>query len=251
MRTAIITIAGISARFNAGIPEDDKILKAIYNEGSAKDTLLFHLLNKCSYADRIVIVGGYRYDDMREFFDTYLADSFPQTVFVKNDHFADLASGYSLYLGVCEALGFGSTEILFVEGDLDIDDESFGRVRDSKKAVLTYTTEPIYANKAVVLYQDAGGCYKYAFNSAHGCLTIDEPFACILNSGQTWKFTDMKALEESNEEFAQKDPGGTNLAIIQGYIDRVPAEPLELVKLDRWVNCNTREDYRKILEYWK
>ena len=251
MKTAIITIAGISARFNEGIPEDEKILKAIYNEGSAEDSLLFHLLEKCSYADHIIIVGGYRYDAMREFFDTNLSDRFPQTVFVKNDHYADLASGYSLYLGVREALSLGSAEILFVEGDLDIDDESFGRVRDSEKAVLTYTTEPIYAKKAVVLYQDAEGHYKYAFNSAHGCLTIDEPFACILNSGQTWKFTDMKALEASNEEFAQKNPGGTNLTIIQGYIDRVLAESLELVELDRWVNCNTREDYRKILGYWR
>ncbi len=251
MRAAIITIAGISARFNAGIPEDEKILKAIYNGGSAENTLLFHLLKKCSYADCIVIVGGYKYDAMRSFFDKHFADRFPQTVFVQNDHYEDLASGYSLYLGVVEALQKGATEILLVEGDLDIDDGSFERVRDAELSVLTYTTEPIYANKAVVLYRDAEDHYKYAFNSEHGCLMINEPFSCILNSGQTWKFTDMEALRDSNDEFVKRNPDGTNLAIIQGYIDRVDAGEIELVRLDRWVNCNTREDYREILNRWR
>ena len=46
MKAAIITLAGISSRFNEGIPESEKIHKSIYFEGEKKDTILFHLLKK-------------------------------------------------------------------------------------------------------------------------------------------------------------------------------------------------------------
>ena len=39
MRVAIITNAGISSRFNEGIPEEQKKLKATYFEGNSKETL--------------------------------------------------------------------------------------------------------------------------------------------------------------------------------------------------------------------
>lgn len=251
MRTAIITIAGISSRFNEGIPEDKKVLKAIYTEGGPEDTLLYRLLVKCSYADRIVIVGGYKFEDLEIFIDTYLRSKFPQIVLVRNDHFSDLGSGYSLYLGIKEASDPECDEILFVEGDLDIDDESFGNVVSSPLSVLTYTNETIYANKAVVLYRNGDRRYKYAFNSSHGLLSIDEPFSCILNSGQTWKFTDVGALLKASEESYSANPADTNLGIIQRYVDLTRTEDIELIGLLRWTNCNTREDYKKIKGYWE
>ena len=48
MRAAVITVAGISSRFNEGIEEDKKCLKAIYTEGNTSDTLLSHLSIKPS-----------------------------------------------------------------------------------------------------------------------------------------------------------------------------------------------------------
>lgn len=251
MRAAIITVAGISSRFNEGIPEARKELKAIYSENGSRDTLLYHLLRKCSFADKIILVGGYKYEDLEAFYRNELAPEFPQVELVKNDHYEDLASGYSLFLGIDRAVECELDEVLFVEGDLDIDDESFWRVVESEKSVLTYTSEPIYASKAVVLYQDGEGRYKYAFNSAHGLLSIDEPFSCILNSGQTWKFMHIDALKKANAEFAAFEIGGTNLRIIQRYMESVPADAIELVKLERWTNCNTREDYRRIMSYWR
>ena len=75
-----------------------------------------------------------------------------------------MGSGYSLYLGIKEALNYDNIdEILFVEGDLDIDDESFLKVVNSQKNVITYNMQPIYSNKAVVLYQnenEEGHCYE-------------------------------------------------------------------------------------------
>ena len=75
MKAAIITVAGISSRFNEGVPEDKKELKAIYTEGNEKDTLLYHLLLKCSFADKIIIVGGYKFEDLNKYrFDFYIID---------------------------------------------------------------------------------------------------------------------------------------------------------------------------------
>lgn len=251
MKAAIITVAGISSRFNEGVPEDKKELKAIYSESGVQDTLLYHLLRKSSYADKIILVGGYQYGKLESFCRTELASEFPQVELVKNDHYDDLASGYSLFLGIRKAMEYNPDEVVFIEGDLDIDDDSFKRVAHSEKSVLTYTNEPIYAKKAVVLYQDGNGRYKYAFNSSHGLLTIDEPFSCILNSGQTWKFINADALKIANDEFEKFEIDGTNLKIIQRYIEKVSSDSIELIKLDRWTNCNTRKDYKNILNYWR
>ena len=251
MKTAIITVAGISSRFNEGVPENKKELKAIYTENSARNTLLYHLLLKCSYMDKIIIVGGYKFEALEAFCRTELAHDFPQAELLKNNHYKDLSSGYSLFLGIRKAMEYKSDEVLFAEGDLDIDNDSFDSIIQSEKSVLTYTGEPIYANRAVVLYRDGNGRYKYAFNSAHGLLTIEEPFSCILNSGQIWKFVNADALKSANDEFEKSEIDGTNLRIIQRYIEKVSADSIELIKLNHWVNCNTREDYRNILNYWR
>ena len=52
MKIAIITVAGISSRFNRGIPEEEKILKCIYWEDDPKNTLIYQLLNKVSAYER-------------------------------------------------------------------------------------------------------------------------------------------------------------------------------------------------------
>lgn len=253
MRAAIITIAGISSRFNEGIPEEEKKHKIIYSEGNKRDTLLFHLLAKCSYADKIILVGGSRYEDVKEYCDCLPAEMQDRIVLTYNSHYSDLGSGYSLYLGLKELSERFSNvkDVLFVEGDLDIDKESFDRVVEADRDVLTYCYEPIYANKAVVLYKDDKDRFRYAFNSSHGMLTVSSPFSCILNSGQMWKFTDTELLYTANKKFFSEEKEETNLKIIQNYIDLRGSDKFELIGLNRWTNCNTRQDYRKILTYWK
>lgn len=249
MKAAIITVAGISSRFNEGIPEAEKELKAIYTEGDVKQTLLYHLLQKCSFADKIIIVGGYKFENLKNYCQGLDQGMQDKIALVYNEHYEDLGSGYSLYLGLQEAFKSNVGEILFVEGDLDIDNVSFLSVVEAGKSVLTYTYEPIYANKAVVLYKDDKNQYRYAFNSSHGYLSIDTPFSCILNSGQTWKFTEMEALRQANEQFCRKTKDGTNLQIIQNYLDS--GIEVDLIGLNRWTNCNTRDDYKKIAAYWE
>ena len=192
MKVAIIAVAGISSRFNEGIPEEQKVLKSIFWEKNCQHSLLYHLLEKCSCYDFIVLVGGYKFDALKEYCQNLKTELINKLIFVYNEHFSDLGSGYSLYLGLNAAFAAGADEeILFVEGDLDIDKTSFNKVVQAKGNVLTYNYLPIHTKKAVVLYKDIKDNYCYAFNSNHGYLKIDVPFYSIFNSGQIWKFTEL------------------------------------------------------------
>lgn len=255
MKISIITVAGVSSRFNKDIPDEKKILKCLYYDENPKDTLIYQMLKKLESYDKIIIVGGYKYSNLMEYVDKQISKELQEKIIlVENDHFDDLSSGYSLYLGIKEALdNFDEIdEILFVEGDLDIDNESFTKIIESDKNVLTFNKEPIYSNKAVVLYQNENDEYKYLFNSNHGMLNLKEPFKAIFNSGQTWKFRDMELLKIANDNFYNNSIEDTNLGIIQKYFDLIKnKEDIELIGLKHWVNCNTRDDYRFIVEYWR
>ena len=255
MKIAIITVAGVSSRFNKDIPEESKMLKCLYYEGNPQNTLIYQMLKKLECYDRIIVVGGYKYSDLEEYVENCISKELQEKIsLVYNDHYSDLSSGYSLYLGIKDALdNFEDIdEILFVEGDLDIDDESFVQVIESGNNVLTFNYEPIYSNKAVVLYQNGNDEYHYLFNSDHGLLSLDEPFKAVFNSGQTWKFKDMKLLEIANDNFYENLIDDTNLGIIQKYFDLVEEiSDVDMIGLKHWVNCNTREDYKLIKDYWE
>lgn len=255
MKIVIITVAGISSRFNKDIPDDDKLLKCLYHEGNPQDTLIYRMLQKACYADRIVIVGGYKYDDLVDYINNNLPKDLKDKILtVYNNHFSDLSSGYSLYLGIKESLDNFTDidEILFVEGDLNIDNESFYNVVESTKNVLTFNYEPIYSNKAVVLYQNEINEYHYLFNSDHGLLSLDEPFKAIFNSGQIWKFKDMELLKIANDNFYENIIEDTNLGIIQKYFNLLENnDDIDIIGLKHWVNCNTRDDYKLIKNYWE
>ena len=252
MKAAIITIAGLSSRFNQGIPGEDHRLKAIYFEEKPEETLLYHMLMRFRDTDRIVLVAGYKEDDLKDYLETTVpADIREKISVVCNDHFEDWASGYSLYLGINEALKYSPDSVIFAEGDLDVDDDEFRRVAECPKSVITCNHEIIRSRKAVIGYCDADNKYKYAFNASHGLVSVDEPFSLLFNSGQIWKFTNMDYLREANEEFDKYKESGTNLLIVSGYFGREKYEDIELMAFDRWVNCNTREDYREILTHWE
>lgn len=250
-RIAIITVAGISSRFNDGISEKDKVLKCLFSEGDYKETLLFNLVDKVRDYKKIIVVGGYKFDALNLFYNSFLKVDFPNVILVMNEHFGDLSSGYSLFLGIEEAVKYEPAEILFLEGDLDMDSDSVEVIKTSKKTVLTTNPEPISSDKSVVLYRDGSGHYKYAFSRNHGLLEISEPFSSIYNSGQVWKFTNIEALKKANDEFVRLYREETNLSIVQRYLDEIDQETIEIVPFKCWTNCNTREDYLKIVNGWR
>lgn len=255
MKIVIITVAGISSRFNKDFIDEQHVLKCLYFEKNPKYTLLYKMVEKVRQFDKIIIVGGYKFSDLTQYVYNYIPQMLQEKIIlINNNHYVDLKSGYSLYLGIKEALDNydNITEVLFVEGDLDIDNESFSKIIDSNKNVITFNNEPIYSNKAVVLYQNENEDYKYLFNSSHGLLSIKEPFKAIFNSGQTWKFKDMELLEFSNDNFHENLIDDTNLAIIQKYFDLLEnKDDIEIIGFNHWVNCNTRDDYKFIKDYWE
>lgn len=252
-RGVIITAAGVSARFNEGRSEGERSLKVIYHDTDERATLLYQMGKKCSYADRIVIVGGYRYAEL----ENYVKNVFPmedqaRISLVFNPHYDDYASGYSLYLGIMEVLSESEiSEVLFVEGDLDVDGASFELIKNCETDMVTYNYEPIFSNKAVVLYVDQNSQFKYKFNTQHGLLSIEEPFQAIMNSGQIWKFRDMEALGLAARSFYDTHIEDTNLYIVQNYLNRVDLDHISVIGINRWTNCNTREDYIYIREGWE
>lgn len=252
MKAAIITIAGLSSRFNQDVPADEYKLKAIYHEADEHDTLLYHMIDRLCDADRIVLVSGYKQEELIDYMDRVLSSEIrSKIIVVYNNHYEDWSSGYSLYLGIQEALKYNPENILFAEGDLDVDDETFNYINESKNSVITCNHEIIRSSKAVIGYCDANGRYRYAFSTSHGLVSIEEPFSILFNSGQIWKFTDMRILAEANEAFERYKETGTNLKIVSDYFAKEDPERIEFVDFKQWVNCNTREDYRMILAGWE
>lgn len=242
-KAVIITVAGTSTRFRKSIGKD--CLKCIYTEGSEKDTLLYRLVEFCRVFDKIVIVGGYKFEDLSSFIDKSLSAFSSKISLVKNEHFEDLGSGYSLYLGVMELKDSGMDEIIFAEGDLFFDSENFKKISETTSSVITTNNDPIEAKKAVAFYVNAEGKVKYIYDTNHSTLEIKEPFLGIYNSGQVWKFSEPSKLFSSADKLTEEENKGTNLVLIQKYFDQIDSNKLQVIHFDKWINCNTVEDYRK------
>ena len=67
--------------------------------------------------DEIVVVGGYKYEDLEKFIRNEMKDVNHKMKLVYNDHYHDYGSGYSLLKGI-EVVSEKANEITFIEGDL-------------------------------------------------------------------------------------------------------------------------------------
>ncbi|MBQ7702023.1 MAG: hypothetical protein IJT54_06420 [Candidatus Methanomethylophilaceae archaeon] len=243
MKVLVITVAGSSTRFSKSIGKD--CLKCIYTEGGVEDTLLYRLLSMNDGYDRFIIVGGHRYDDLVKSIDQSFGDFRDRTTMVLNDRYADYGSGYSLLLGLQEAMKCNPDEITFAEGDLALAKKDLDKVFESKKDVITYNLRTIRSDESVVFYFDSDDRPKYVYDTDHKLLKIDEPFRSIYNSGQVWKFRDMarlKSIIDGIDEDGKKD---TNLIFINRYFSALAHDDMDLIPLTKWVNCNTVNDYRR------
>lgn len=242
MKSIIITVAGMSSRFNRDTKE--QVLKCLYYEDTPDNSLLSLQVHKIfDLVDEIIVVGGYKFEDLKKFIRDRMTDVNHKIKLVYNEHYYDYGSCYSLLKGI-EAVSYGADEITFIEGDLFFDTESIERIIISKNDVISVNNEPILSSKAVALYFDANNYPHYIYDTNHSCLEIHEPFTAIYNSGQMWKFCNPSKLRKVCSELTQKQIGGTNLEIVQCYFGGITLENLEIVKVTEWFNCNTVSDYR-------
>ena len=238
----MITVAGSSTRFSRSIGRD--CLKCIYTESSAEDTLLYRLVSMNDAYDRFVIVGGFRYDELVKFIGSSLVQYKDRISTVRNEKYAEYGSGYSLLLGLEEAMKWNPDEITFAEGDLALSKEDLDRVYSSEKDVITYNLRTIRSDESVVFYFDSENRPKYVYDTNHKLLSIKEPFRSIYNSGQVWKFKDMAKLKKIIDGMDENGWKDTNLIFINGYFTTQAYDDIELIPLNKWFNCNTVTDYR-------
>ena len=246
MKSLIITVAGMSSRFNKDTKEN--VLKCLYYEDTPANSLLSLQVHKTyDLVDEIIVVGGYKYEDLERFIRTEMKDVNHKMKLVYNDHYSDYGSGYSLLKGI-EMVSEKADEITFIEGDLFFDTDSVEQIINSKKDVISVNNEPILSNKAVALYIDAQNYPHYIYDTSHSCLEIHEPFTAIYNSGQMWKFMNPNRVREICQYLTPEQVQGTNLEIIQYYFGVFEISQLDIVRVNLWFNCNTVSDYRDSLK---
>lgn len=245
MKILIITVAGMASRFSESIGYP--CLKCLYTEGRIEESLLYIMLNQNRKFDYYVIVGGFMYGELVAAIKENFNEFGEKIILVKNEHYADFGSGYSLYLAFKKItdMNIDFDEIVFAEGDLYVDNGSFMHVCENTKNVVTCNTEAILSEKAVAFYFDKDYKIHYIYDTRHSTLEIKEPFRGIFNSGQIWKFADAKHLKQVICSMVETDWEKTNLVLIQNYFGSLAMGEYDMVTFKEWVNCNTVSDYRK------
>lgn len=238
MKVLIVTVAGLSSRFSESLGRP--CLKCLYHGQDNKDSMLYRLINMYDF-DRYIIVGGYRYEELAKEVEEKFREIRNKILLVENTKYAEYGSGYSLYLGLAEALKLDFSEIVFAEGDLLVDRKTFAKVCEIPADVLTVNRDPILANKAVACYFDRNSKLHYVYDTNHNYLEIIEPFTAIYNSGQTWKFAQPELLRRVTASIKADDWKGTNLVLVQSYFGE--SQKTEVITFQKWVNCNTVQDY--------
>jgi choline kinase len=242
-RALIITVAGTSSRFRKSLGKD--VLKATYQEKGFPSILETLLAYAEGYFEDIIIVGGYRYQEL----ETYISNHHDTNniTLVYNKAY-ERGSNESLLCGI-RALDKVYNQVLFAEGDLVIDKESFISIINSSSNVITNATIPIEAKTSVIYYFNSEDTLKYKYDTEHKSLQIDEPFTSISNSGQIWKFCDFNVLQKVVSSFSEEDIDGTNLLTISQYFNSIEYNTIEQIQIQKWFNCNTIDDYRLATEY--
>lgn len=243
LRILIVTVAGMSSRFSESLGRP--CLKCLYYENRIEESLLYAMLHQDVEFDYYVVVGGFMYDTLKSAIDRDFREFGDRLLLVKNEHYADYGSGYSLYLGLQKIMDRDFDEVIFAEGDLYVDRESFRKIYDSTNNVITCNTEPILASKAVAFYFDKNYGIHYIYDTAHSKLEINEPFQGIFNSGQIWKFVNADRIRKAVQSISEKEWQGTNLVLIQEYFGSLAKSEYDMLTFKKWVNCNTISDYKK------
>lgn len=246
MRVLIVTAAGSARRFNRNT--DTETAKCIFYRDNPCDALLYQICMKSKACDKIIVVGGYQYNEVTRFIEKYMSFISDKIETVYNPNYEIYGSAYSLVLGIETAEKMSPDEIIFAEGDLYFSAESFDKIITSRKDVVTINMQSIYAERAVVFYENTDHRFIYLYDTDHKEFFITEPFIAIHNSAQIWKFIDVERLSAVIKNLSEKQRFETNLEIINAYFSEKLVEEIEIVFMRNWINCNTIHDYDNIVE---
>lgn len=244
MKIMIITVAGVASRFSESIGRP--CLKCLYYENDIKESLLYHMLCQNCEVDKYVIVGGFKFKELEEAINRYFSEFSNKIILVENENYTEYGSGYSLYLGLEIIKDLNYEELVFAEGDLWVDDDSFKRIWKAHGNVITCNCEAILASTSVAFYYDRQYHIHYIFDTHHSMLEITEPFRGIFNSGQIWKFSQRERVLDAVSRLTQEEWRQTNLNFVQQYFGELDQEEYEIINLRKWVNCNTIDDFKQI-----
>lgn len=246
MKALIITVAGSSTRFSRSIGKD--CLKCIYYKNDFSESLLYKMIYRDLSFDKYIIIGGYKFAELKWAVENYFKDLADKIILIDNKKYSEFGSGYSLYLGLKSIIDLNFDQVVFAEGDLWFNENSFSDIINSNKNVITFNRESINAKKSVVFYFDNKNTVHYIYDTSHSCLEIKGPFVSIYNSGQVWKFADSAYLNKTFFNLNESEWQGTNLVFIQHYFESLCESEFELIELKQWLNCNTIQDFNKIDE---
>lgn len=245
----LITSAGLSSRFSKSVGHD--VLKITYHEGNPQQSLLGFQLDMARQLGMapVILVVGYRSEEVRSFVSTYYADY--DITIVENERYHDWGTCYSFALGVEKARQMRVEDLIYMEGDLVIDQYSMQRLASTVKDVISTNSELITGSTSVACYVGKDGLLHYIYDTQHEALYIPEPFAILGNSGQVWKFSTANTLFDIVASLDEKELSGTNLIPIERYFQQVGIEEVTWLRFTDWVNCNEVEDYRNALAIMK
>ncbi|MCI8856659.1 MAG: licC domain protein [Clostridiaceae bacterium] len=248
MRIFLTTVAGSSSRFSASLGRE--ALKCIYYETDPQKTLLFRQLQMAGAYDRLVVVGGYRFEELAGYLERYLSGDIKQKLLlVHNEEYAEYGSGWSFLKGIRAVQALGPEEILFAEGDLAFGQEDFCRIEAAPGDVVTFTQGPIDARTSVAGYLSPDGRVHYLYDVRHGVLRVEEPFVRMFNSGQIWKFSNPKLLYAVADSLPEQVHQRTNLEMINAYFAGSSTGFPTLAGMGEWINCNTVSEFRAV--HWE
>ncbi len=243
MKILIVTAAGMSMRFSKSIGRT--CLKCLYYQDNIRESLLWFLLHQEEEFDQYIIVGGFMFDELCKAVQSDFYDLNDKIILMNNEEYCRYGSGYSLYIGLKTAIKAGFDELIFLEGDLFFDQDSFQRIYDSPKSVITSSPEEILADKAVVFYFNKNHKIHYIYDTNHSMLEIREPFLGVFNSGQVWKFSRPDLVKSVFDSMDQKEWEGTNLVFVEKYFQSLNFNEYEIIRFSKWINCNTISDFQR------
>lgn len=243
LKVLLVTVAGTSSRFSRSLGKS--CLKCIYYSMDITESLLYQMLHQDVMFDRYIIVGGFMYERLETVIEQAFSEFRDRIILVKNRKYAEYGSGYSLYKGLQEVMKLDFREVVFAEGDLFVDKESFQKISRATKDVITCSKEAILAEKAVAFYFDKDYGINYVYDTSHNMLEIKEPFRGIFHSGQIWKFVQPDHLRSIYAGMQEEEWRGTNLIFVQKYFRTLTQKEYDIIQFERWINCNTILDFEK------